>query len=251
MTDRNAAVVYVKATAIAAPSSPATTAHPRSTPRITAGEGRCQTGARPTAVSADVDPVPGERTQHGREQRLVVLQPPTVEHLQREDRRPEGRAEQHGETGRHPGDRQDPSLGHTEPDASCRERRQRPGRLHERSLRTHRTAGRDAQPRDRKQRTQHPHAGRGTRHVDVVDHQLDVTRRADVADDQAHREPDTTEHDEPDRTRPVRRPQPSLEQVQHEQIAGTDRSGGNAHREHQRHDPDREAENVPVEKTAG
>ena len=68
----------------------------------------------------DVDRVAGERPEHRGHQRLVVLQPAPVQHLEREDRGAERRAEEHGEAGRHAGDGQHPRLAHDEAGLAAR-----------------------------------------------------------------------------------------------------------------------------------
>ena len=154
------------------------TAQPRSTTWSGAGDGRCQIGSRPAPVAHHVDRVARERAEHRGEQCLVVLQPAAVQHLEREDRGAERRAEQDREPGGHPRDRQ--HARRRGPRASSRvrgPRREGARGLHQRGLGTHAPPpdamhSNDVGISDRSMRTP---VGRA-RDVDVVDHELDVAR---------------------------------------------------------------------------
>ena len=81
-------------------------------PQVAAVQDSCF-GQLPHGLEADpgdddVDGVARERPEYGGDQCLVVLEAAAVKDLESEERRAEGRAEQHGEAGRHPGDGDDP-----------------------------------------------------------------------------------------------------------------------------------------------
>ena len=128
-----------------------------------------------------------------------------MQDLQREDRRAERCAEQDGEPGGHPRDRQDAQLVAAEVEAARDPASDGTRRLHERRLGTDRAPGGDPDDRDRDQRAQVADVVAAAGHVDVVDEQLDVAGVAEHAGQDPDQESDGREHAECAPPRPVRR----------------------------------------------